>query len=125
MSTKRAIRAAAAITAVLALVSCGAGPTAATGGMEQLASAVGCDPQIQTDAEEIRQALCEIPSGRFVLLTFASEGGEREWLDVAADYGGYYLVGPRWVAVGHLPVVTGLRDQLGGALEEGVSHQHP
>lgn len=124
MGTRRALLVLACLAVVMAALGCGpaATRTAATGDVHALASAADCAPRMQIDAEEVRQALCETPAGRFVLLSFASDGGERSWLDVAEDYGGHYLVGPRWIAVGDLAVVTALRDRLGGTVERGVSH---
>ncbi|MFF6998597.1 hypothetical protein ACFY93_27040 [Streptomyces sp. NPDC008313] len=124
--------AAGAAVALLTLTGCGAGsdgngatatvPRMATGSLEHLAGEVGCAPDIQTDADEIRQAICGNEDGRFVLATCATDRGQREWLNEAKDYGGFYLVGRKWVAVGASKVVTALRGRLGGTMEEGTSH---
>jgi hypothetical protein len=121
--------AAVGAAAVLALAGCGsedAGgskvPPTATGSLESLAAEVKCEPDIQTDADTIRQAICHNPDGKFVLATFATDRGQREWINTAKDYGGFYLVGRKWVAVGHKDVVAGLRSRLGGTLEQGVRH---
>jgi hypothetical protein len=114
--------------ALLALTACGSQggeasvPPTATGSLERLASRAGCDPDVQTDADEIRQAICRNGDGKFVLATFATDRGQREWLDEAQDYGGHYLVGRKWVAVGDMDVVTALRGTLGGTMEEGRGH---
>ncbi|MGW3360584.1 hypothetical protein ACWDFL_35215 [Streptomyces bungoensis] len=115
--------------AVLALAGCGSGgtenkpvPPTATGSLESLAAEVKCKPDIQTDADELRQALCRNTDGRFVLATFATDRGQREWINDAKDYGGYYLVGRKWVAVGDNGVVTALRGTLGGDVEIGADH---
>lgn len=115
--------------AVLALAGCGSGgtetravPPTATGSLESLAAEVKCKPDIQTDADELRQALCRNTLGRFVLATFATDRGLREWINDAKDYGGYYLVGRKWVAVGDNGVVTALRATLGGDVEIGADH---
>ncbi|NBM19100.1 hypothetical protein [Streptomyces sp. GC420] len=131
---------AAAVACVLAVAAAGCGggtqddgdggkdgavPPAATGTLEQLAAKVKCEPNMQTDAEELRQANCETEAGRWVMITFKTETGKREWIDGAKDYGGEYLVGKRWVAVGDRKVVTALRGILGGELETGTDHsQH-
>jgi hypothetical protein len=117
----------AGVVGVLALSGCGSGgeeamPETATGSLEQLASEVNCAPEFQTDEAEIRQAICENGDGRFILATFATDQGQRVWLDAAQDYGGHYLVGVKWVAVGETKVVTALRGQLGGTMEEGLAH---
>ncbi|GAA4787942.1 hypothetical protein [Streptomyces ziwulingensis] len=124
--------AATATAAVLTLAGCGAGgsgdggaaavPETATGSLEHLAAEVRCAPNMQSDADEIRQALCEKGGERYVLATFATDRGQREWINTAKDYGGYYLVGRKWVAVGHEKVVAGLRGRLGGTLEQGTRH---
>ncbi|MFF9276099.1 hypothetical protein [Streptomyces griseosporeus] len=115
--------------ALLVLTGCGSGdgpraavPPTATGSLERLAAEVKCRPDMQTDADEIRQALCRTSDGRFVLATFATDRGQREWINEAKDYGGHYLVGRKWVAVGETDVVTALRATLGGDIEEGTDH---
>ncbi|MBV2353650.1 hypothetical protein KUM39_04620 [Streptomyces sp. J2-1] len=120
---------AGACAAVVALAGCGSGadrtatvPPTATGSLESLAAEVKCAPDMQTDADEIRQALCKNRAGRFVLATFATDRGQREWINDAKDYGGHYLVGRKWVAVGDTGVVTSLRGTLGGDLEDGTDH---
>ncbi|MEU3837497.1 hypothetical protein [Streptomyces microflavus] len=97
-------------------------PPTATGTLEQLAEKAGCDPNVQTDAQELRQANCKTSSGRYVLTTFATDRGQREWINEAKDYGGSYLVGRRWVAVGDAKVVAALRGRLGGTVETASPH---
>ncbi|MEV7198710.1 hypothetical protein [Streptomyces griseoluteus] len=114
---------------VLTLAGCGADqedtakvPATATGSLESLAAEVKCRPDMQTDADEIRQALCRNADGKFVLATFATDRGQREWINDAKDYGGHYLVGRKWVAVGDDGVVHALRGTLGGEVEVGADH---
>ncbi|MFE1960968.1 hypothetical protein [Streptomyces sp. NPDC059479] len=97
-------------------------PKTATGSLEQLASQAECEPNIQTDAAELRQANCATGDGKYVLATFATDRGQREWINEAKDYGGSYLVGRKWVAVGDAKVVAALRGRLGGTVETGSSH---
>ena len=120
------------VAAVLTLTGCGSGgdseaavPKTATGSLEHLAAEVKCKPNMQTDADEIRQALCKNTAGKFVLATFATDRGQAEWLSGAKDYGGYYLVGRKWVAIGEEKTVTGLQDTLGGDMQEGSEHMNP
>ncbi|MFJ9027341.1 hypothetical protein ACIRQP_02205 [Streptomyces sp. NPDC102274] len=94
----------------------------ATGSLEQIASKAECEPNIQTDADELRQGNCATDDGKYVLVTFATDRGLREWINEAKDYGGSYLVGRKWVAVGDETVVTALRGRLGGTVEAGSSH---
>ncbi|MDN0194641.1 hypothetical protein [Streptomyces sp. S.PNR 29] len=117
---------------VLALAGCGSGgdgkaavPETATGSLEHLAAEAKCKPNIQTDADTIRQAICKKGKEKYVLATFATDRGQREWLNGAKDYGGYYLVGRKWVAVGEEKTVTALRGTLGGTMEEGSAHMNP
>ncbi|MEU1598735.1 hypothetical protein ABZ468_39480 [Streptomyces sp. NPDC005708] len=124
--------AAGAAVALLVLTGCagtgGSGeaqdqvPATATGSLEDLAADVNCKPNVQTDADEIRQAICTNSDGKFVLATFATDRGQREWINDAKDYGGYYLVGRKWVAVGDDGVVKALRGTLGGEVEIGTDH---
>lgn len=121
----------ALLTACAALAGCGGGadrddrpakPPTASGTLEQLASKADCDPRLQTDAEELRQANCTTEDGRYVLATFVTDRGQREWINEANDYGGSYLVGRKWVAVGDPEVVAALRGRLGGTVETASPH---
>ncbi|KOT33492.1 lipoprotein [Streptomyces caelestis] len=131
MRVTRPMRALTGAVAVLALAGCGSGggeeqaPPTATGSLEHLAAEAKCEPDMQTDADTIRQALCEKGDEKYVLATFATDRGQREWLNTAKDYGGYYLVGRKWVAVGEEGTVTALRGMLGGTMEEGSEHMNP
>lgn len=120
--------------AVLALAGCGSGgeqtkgdgkgeaPVMATGSLEHLAAEVKCEPNMQTDADTIRQAICEKGKEKYILATFATDRGQREWIETAKDYGGFYLVGRKWVAVGEENVLEDLRGRLGGDVEKGIDH---
>ncbi|TXS49018.1 hypothetical protein [Streptomyces sp. t39] len=103
-----------------------AAPRTVTGSLEDIAREADCEPNIQTDAAELRQANCTTADGRYVLATFATEDGRAAWLDEADDYGGTYLVGRTWVAVGDEKVVAALRGRLGGTVRTGTDHgSHP
>jgi hypothetical protein len=116
--------------AILALTGCGASggkdeaaaPKEVTGSLEHIAAEADCKPDMQTDADTIRQALCKKGKEKYVLATFSTDRGQREWLNSAKDYGGYYLVGRKWVAVGDDGVVEALRGTLGGDVEIGTDH---
>jgi len=126
---------AAGAVAMLVLTGCGSGddgkkaedavPKTATGSLEHLASEAKCKPNIQIDADTIRQAICKTSGGKFILATFATDRGQAEWINGAKDYGGYYLTGRKWVAVGPEKTVTALRGRLGGTVEEGSEHMNP
>ncbi|MEU6401669.1 hypothetical protein [Streptomyces sp. NPDC046985] len=127
--TRAMLAAAGAAAAAAVLAGCGSGggtaaktPPVATGSLESLAAEVKCKPDIQTDADTIRQAICVNSAGKFVLATFSTDRGQREWINEAKDYGGHYLVGRKWVAVGGDKVVTALRGTLGGDVEVGADH---
>ncbi|MBB5128961.1 hypothetical protein [Streptomyces griseoloalbus] len=127
MRVTRPMLALTGAVAALALAGCASGggdqvPPTATGSLEHLAAEAKCVPDLQTDADTIRQALCGKGDGKYVLATFATDRGQREWINTAKDYGGHYLVGRKWVAVGHEDVVAGLRGRLGGTLEQGTDH---
>jgi hypothetical protein len=132
MRLTRETFAAGTAVALLLLTGCGGGgdkaaaekvPTTATGSLEEIAAEVKCKPNMQTDADEIRQGICKVPAGKFILATFATDRGQREWINGAKDYGGHYLVGRKWVAVGEkTSTVTTLRRTLGGDIEEGTDH---
>ncbi|MFH8288114.1 hypothetical protein [Streptomyces sp. NPDC018059] len=110
--------------ALLAVAGCGSGgdgtPDTASGSLEQLADRARCRADIQTDAAELRQATCESGARRYILVTFANARGQAEWLDEADDYGGTYLVGGRWVAVGGRRDIAALRDRLGGTVVDAA-----
>ncbi|MET9152875.1 hypothetical protein [Streptomyces griseoflavus] len=132
MRVTRPMLALTGAVAALALAGCGSGgadedqvPPTATGSLEHLAAEAKCEPDMQTDADTIRQALCRKGDEKYVLATFATDRGQREWLNTAKDYGGYYLVGRKWVAVGEERTVTALRSALGGTMEEGSEHMNP
>ncbi|OXS32002.1 hypothetical protein CHR28_28485 [Streptomyces sp. XY006] len=118
--------------AILTLAGCGSGggheaavPEAVTGSLEHIAAEAECKPNMQTDADTIRQAICKKGEEKYILATFATDRGQREWLNSAKDYGGYYLVGRKWVAVGQQKTVTALQGTLGGTMEEGSEHMNP
>ncbi|MEU0398335.1 hypothetical protein ABZ208_37455 [Streptomyces sp. NPDC006208] len=97
-------------------------PKTATGTLEQLAEQATCKPNIQTDAAELRQANCKTADGAYILTTFSTDRGQREWINEANDYGGVYLVGRKWVASGDKKAITALRGRLGGTVETGTQH---
>ncbi|SDK04255.1 hypothetical protein SAMN05421806_104166 [Streptomyces indicus] len=97
-------------------------PETVTGSLEEIADKADCEPNVQTDAAELRQANCRSGAGRFILTTFATDRGQREWINEANDYGGTYLVGRKWVVSGEEKVVVSLRGRLGGTVERAGHH---
>ncbi|GGT25547.1 hypothetical protein [Streptomyces purpureus] len=125
MRTERTV-AAAVLAALMLVTGCDSAPEApeeATGTLEELAAKAECEPNIQTDAEELRQANCRTADGNYILTTFATDRGQREWINESKDYGGSYLVGRKWVVAGEAKVVTAVRGRLGGTVETAPPHQ--
>ncbi|MGW3245437.1 hypothetical protein [Streptomyces sp. NPDC001070] len=118
----------AAVAAVALLgTGCGGQDTDAAGGpvaLERIGEAVGCTPQVQTDVRELRQGACTTARGAYVMLTFASEAGQKSWLEEAQPYGGSYLIGNRWVVEAEPEALEPVREKLGGRVEEGAHHGH-
>ncbi|MBC9712384.1 hypothetical protein H9Y04_07340 [Streptomyces sp. TRM66268-LWL] len=117
----------ACAAALFAVVGCSGAsddpvPEIVTGSLEEIAAKADCEPNVQTDAAELRQANCRNGEGRFILTTFATARGQREWINEANDYGGTYLVGRKWVASGEEKVVMSLRGRLGGTVERAGHH---
>ncbi|WP_418956694.1 hypothetical protein [Streptomyces tritici] len=117
----------AALLAVM-LMGCGTGepeaPEEASGTLEQLAERARCAaPDVRAGTAELRQASCRTQDGSYVLLTFATDRGQREWINQAKDYGGAYLVGRRWVVAGDERTVTAVRGRLGGTVETAAPHR--
>ncbi|MEU7579196.1 hypothetical protein AB0B50_16520 [Streptomyces sp. NPDC041068] len=109
---------------LLMVVGCGSRgddtPRTASGSLEQLAAKARCRPDIQTDAAELRQATCVGGARNYILVTFTNARGQAEWLDEANDYGGTYLVGGSWIAVGGADDIAALRDRLGGTVVDAA-----
>ncbi|MFB9252007.1 hypothetical protein ACFFWE_27535 [Sphaerisporangium melleum] len=105
-----------AVTACGAPASAGAPVT-----LEEIAARTGCTaPQMQVDADELRQGVCKTGRGQYSVTTFATEAGKRDWLDDALPYGGAYLVGARWIVLGNTPqMLEPFRETLGGTITTG------
>lgn len=98
-------------------------PAARPAGLQDLAAALGCTPEITVDAEELREGACGAGQESFRMATFAADQGQRAWLDEAMMYGGTYLVGTRWVVTGpSTEALTAVQGRLGGTLATGFAH---
>ncbi|WP_155345924.1 hypothetical protein [Acrocarpospora pleiomorpha] len=127
MTSSRQIALAVSAFALLSTVACSGssepgGETANTEAVlgppptvEQLAAKVGCTPDIQVDAAELRTGACETKDGQFFVNTFATQQGKDEWMDQAPEYNPH-LVGNLWTVLGERPVLDALRVRLGGDL---------
>ncbi|MEU6313022.1 hypothetical protein [Streptomyces sp. NPDC047014] len=93
--------------------------------IEAIATAIGCTPQINVEAEELREGGCQNGPVAYRMLTFAAQGGLRAWLDEARAYGGAYLVGDRWVVTAPKEALEPLRGKIGGSVETGDTHGAP
>lgn len=95
-------------------------PVAVTGTVEQIAARLGCTPTIRTDADELRQGDCDTDVGEFSVVTFPAEKYKYTWLDAAAGWGGWYVVGPKWaVQASTKAVATAFQQRIGGTLRDG------
>ncbi|MDX6433422.1 MAG: hypothetical protein QOE54_5788 [Streptosporangiaceae bacterium] len=118
--------------AVLSIAACSgqkaatsADPAAPTGkrySLEQIAAQTDCRMQLQSNVAEFRQGACKTTAGRYVVLTFATQQGGDDWLKEAKNWGGTYLVGPRWVVVGTPQQLQSFRSKLGGSIQAGDDH---
>ncbi|MFF3322385.1 hypothetical protein [Streptomyces sp. NPDC002889] len=92
----------------------------ATGRLEKLAARAQCTPTIEVDEESQRLASCKTGDSTYVLTTFATVRGQREWISETI-LGGTYLVGDKWVAYGTADMVAALHERLGGRVESVAS----
>ncbi|HEX8005091.1 MAG TPA: hypothetical protein VF482_01535 [Trebonia sp.] len=83
--------------------------------VEQLAAKVGCTPDIQVDAADLRTGACKTDVGQFFVNTFATQQGKDEWMDQAPEYNPH-LVGNLWTVLAERPVLDALKGKLGGDL---------
>jgi hypothetical protein len=90
--------------------------------LERIASAIGCKASVQTDSQEMRQGNCATKKGPYVVVTFTTEAGQKAWLNGAKEYGGWYLVGTRWVVQAKPAALLPVQQELGGSFVAGVDH---
>jgi hypothetical protein len=97
------------------------GAVGAPATVEEIAAKTGCaKPQMQVEADELRQGVCKTGKGQYSVTTFATEKGKQEWLDDALSYGGAYLIGTRWIVLGNTPeMLESFRQTLGGSVRMG------
>ncbi|MGK5551099.1 hypothetical protein ACSNOI_05740 [Actinomadura kijaniata] len=99
-----------------------AGAAAEPATIEQLAARTGCSLSSRRAAEELQQGACQTARGRYTLVGFSTDQGQKAWLEEAKPWGGSYLVGTRWVAVGTPQTLEALRGTLGGTVMNGAHH---
>ncbi|MBC6463513.1 hypothetical protein [Actinomadura sp. HBU206391] len=90
--------------------------------LEQLAARTGCKLETETKATELRQGSCKTSDGRYTMLTFVTDKAKESWLGAAKEWGGTYLIGPRWVIVGTQQNLQPFYDKVGGEIEAGDDH---
>jgi hypothetical protein len=101
-------------------------PAAVAGTVEQVAAKLGCTPEIRTEADELREGACATPDAEFKITTFPREDLKLTWLDAAAGWGGWYVVGPRWaVGVGTKPLALAFQKKIGGSIVDGSKIPKP
>ncbi len=94
--------------------------------VQELASGMGCEPQLGGKYADYRLAWCEVNGTKHVLTDFDTAKGQRAWLEHSKWYGGVYLVGERWLVTGNtLAEISPLQDKFGGKIEKGDIHGPP
>lgn len=84
--------------------------------VEVLAQLTGCEVKIRTEAEELREGVCNTTAGDYLITTFPEEKLKETWLDAASVYGGKYLVGPKWAISAPPKTLDGLKAKVGGTV---------
>lgn len=90
--------------------------------LQELARQTDCKVTGTRKVKDMEQGNCKTSLGRFVLLSFTTDKGMQSWLHEAKPWGGWYLVGARWVAVSEKPTLESLRTELGGKIVQGDHH---
>ncbi|MFH8462908.1 hypothetical protein [Streptomyces sp. NPDC017991] len=86
--------------------------------VEVIADLTGCEVRIRTDADELREGVCDTADGDYLITTFPAEKYKLTWLDSASLYGGKYLVGPQWAISAKPKTLEKLRTKVGGSIED-------
>ncbi|MFA1542254.1 hypothetical protein [Actinomadura monticuli] len=98
------------------------GKAAKPASLQELAQQTDCKVTGTRKVKDLEQGNCKTSLGRYVLLSFTTDGGMDSWLHEAKPWGGWYLVGARWIAVSEKPVLESLRKELGGEIVQGDHH---
>ncbi|MFD0312041.1 hypothetical protein [Streptomyces sp. NPDC127119] len=86
--------------------------------VEVIADLTGCKVKIRTDADELREGVCDTADGDYLITTFPAEKYKLTWLDSASMYGGKYLVGPQWAISAKPKMLETLRTKVGGTIQD-------
>jgi hypothetical protein len=100
----------------------GGGKAAKPASLAELARRTDCSLTGKRKVKDLEQGNCKNATGRFVLLSFTTDGGMNAWLEEAKPWGGTYLVGARWVVVSQQQTLETLRKDLGGKIVQGDGH---
>ncbi|MFB4307682.1 hypothetical protein [Actinomadura sp. GTD37] len=119
----------AAVLAAPLAAGCSAKSDASSGGrtakpadLQELARQTDCKVTGTRKVKDLEQGNCKTSRGQYVLLSFTTDDGMNSWLREAKPWGGWYLVGARWVAVSQKPTLESLRTDLGGEIVQGDHH---
>jgi hypothetical protein len=87
--------------------------------VEELATTIGCTPELQGTTTDFRQAACKTGGENYMLLDFPTTEGQDAWFEYAILYGSPYLVGERWILTSSdEDAMVKLQDELGGRIEQ-------
>lgn len=86
--------------------------------VEVIAELTGCEVKIRTEAEELREGVCQTSVGDYLITTFPKDELKEVWLESASMYGGKYLVGPRWAISAKPDVLKQLKTKVGGTIRD-------
>ncbi|MCC9706829.1 hypothetical protein E4N62_17060 [Streptomyces sp. MNU76] len=86
--------------------------------VEVIAELTGCEVKIRTEAEELREGVCQTGDGDYLITTFPKDELKEVWLESASMYGGKYLVGPRWAVSAKPDVLKKLKVKVGGTIRD-------
>ncbi|MFI8535199.1 hypothetical protein ACIGMX_33775 [Streptomyces aquilus] len=111
---KEDARKAAADTVVTSAPSAG---VVAPAKVEVIAGLIGCEAEIRTEADELREGTCHGAKGDYLITTFPEERLKLTWLDAASLYGGTYLVGTRWAVSAEENLLEEARPRIGGTVQ--------
>ena len=86
--------------------------------VEVIAELTGCEVKIRTEADELREGVCQTAVGDYLITTFPKDELKEVWLESASMYGGKYLVGPQWAISAKPAVLKKLKAKVGGTIRD-------
>ncbi len=97
----------------------GAAQRARPATVERLAAAAGCAPAIEPARDGLREATCSTTRGSYVMATFPSGDGMRDWVAASRTSGRSTLVGPRWAVAAPASALRPVQRRIGGRVTGG------